>query len=455
MTERSFAEFDAIVAARGDALIEQLRGFCSFPCMTGQGIGVRHAAEEVAARLRRSGAETRIIETSGAPVVYGEIGDGERTLLIYDHYDVQPPEPLELWESPPFEATVRDGKVFARGVADNRGDILARIQAIEIWRELFGELPLKIKFLIEGEEEIGSPNLPAFIDAHKELLAADGCLWETGNRDEQNRTQIVFGLKGVLHLELRVKAARVDLHSSLATIVPNAAWRLAWALATLKTPDDFITVDGLMDLVFEPTEEQLDQLRRIPFAEEEMLADLEIPRFNRGLTGLELLRKHFYEPTCTIQGIATGYSGVGLKAVSPCEAMAKVEFRLVPHLEPEKVLELLRAHLDRRGFDDIEIIVHAALSPAAADPDSAVGRAALAAATAVEPQAPVIYPLMAGSGPMSYFSAGLGMPVVSAGGISWHDSRVHAPNESVRIADYLNGIRFIGRFLNEFARSAG
>ena len=448
----SFRQFDAVVDRGAGASIKRLRAYCTQPCITGQGIGVRETAELTASLIEQIGAATQIIETGGAPVVYGEIGSGPRTLLIYDHYDVQPADPLDLWVSAPFAAQLRDGKVFARGVADNRGDIMARIQAIETYRSTIGELPIKIKFLIEGEEEIGSPNLPDFVANNRELLAADGCLWEAGSRNEEDRALIALGLKGVLHLELRVTAANVDLHSSLATIVPNASWRLVWALASLKNEDDVITVDGLKDQVFTPSEQQINMLGDIPIAEERMKADLGIAAFNRSLTGIELLKKHLYEPTCTIQGITTGYGGSGLKAVSPCRATAKIEFRLVPNLEPERVLQLLKAHLERRGYGDIEIIVHAALNPAASDPDSAVARAAVRAA-AVEEQPPLVYPLMAGSGPMSYFSAGLEMPVVSCGGISWHDCRAHAPNESVRVVDYIRGIKFIGRFIDEFARN--
>ncbi len=443
--------FASYVDQHFNRFVEELRDYCHHPCMTGQGVGVRETAEATAAVLRAGGIETRILETGGAPVVYGEIGEGQRSLLFYNHYDVQPPEPLELWESGPFEAAIRDGKIFARGVSDNRGDVMARVQAITAYRATKGELPVKVKFFIEGEEEIGSPSLPAFVRAHRDLLAADGCIWEGSGRDEADRSVISLGLKGVLHLELRVKAARVDLHSSLATIVPNAAWRLVWALASLKTPDDRIAVDGLMDHVFTPTDAQLDRLRAIPFEEEKLREDLRIPAFNRGLTGLDLLRKHLYEPTCTIQGLLSGYTGVGLKAVSPCEAMAKIEFRLVPDLEPNLVTRLLRDHLDRRGFGEIEIVTHAALSPAQASPDAAVARAAIAATEEIDGVAPVVYPWMAGSGPMSSFSVDLGLPVVCAGSLWWHDARAHAPNESIRLADYGKAIRLIGRLLCRFA----
>jgi acetylornithine deacetylase/succinyl-diaminopimelate desuccinylase-like protein len=444
-------QFDDRLNQQFDDYVGRLRAYCHHPCMTGQGIGVRETAAATAEVLRGLGAQTQILETGGAPVVYGEIGEGERTLLFYNHYDVQPPEPLELWESAPFAAEIRDGKVFARGVSDNRGDVMARVQGIETYLATRGKLPVKVKFLIEGEEEIGSPSLQAFVRAHRDLLAADGCIWEGSGRDEQRRSVISLGLKGVVHLELRLKEAKVDLHSSFATIVPNAAWRLVWALSTLKSPDDRITVDGLMDHVFTPTAAQIEQLAAIPFEEERMKRDLAIDAFNRDLAGIDLLRKHLYEPTCTIQGLLSGYTGVGLKAVSPCEAMAKVELRLVPDLEPELVIRLLREHLDRRGFEEIEIVVHAALSPAQASPTAPVAAAAIAATAAIDGRDPIVYPWMAGSGPMSFFSVDLGLPVVCAGSLWWHDARAHAPNESIRLEDYRTAIRLIEPLLDRFA----
>ncbi|HUZ01290.1 MAG TPA: M20/M25/M40 family metallo-hydrolase [Thermomicrobiaceae bacterium] len=444
--------FDRDVDQHRDEYLAALKTYCKLPCITGQGIGVRESAESTAAILRGLGCDdVRIIETAGAPVVYGRIGQGSPTLLVYNHYDVQPPEPLEAWDSDPFGAEERDGKIYARGISDNRGDVLARVQAIASYRRARGELPLTVKFVIEGEEEIGSPSLPGFIAANRDLLAADGCLWEGGGLDEHDRFIISLGLKGVLHAELRARSSRTDLHSSLATIIPAAPWRITWALASLKDPDDHITVDGLMEHVRRPGPEEAAQLTRIPFDEQAMKADLQIPAFIRNLSGIALLEKHLYEPTCTIQGLASGYSGPGLKAVLPNEAMAKIEFRLVPDLEPDLVLDLLRRHLDRRGFQDVEIVTHAKLSPAKAPSDAPVARAAIAAARDEYGAEPIVYPVMAASGPMSYFSAGLGVPVVTGGGLWWHDARAHAPNESIRIADYLRGIKYIGRLIDRFA----
>lgn len=446
------SDFAADVDAHAAEYLAALRAYCRVACITGQGIGVREGAAATADVLHGLGCEdVQVLATGGAPVVYGRIGHGRPTLLMYNHYDVQPPEPLEAWDSDPFAAEARDGKIFARGVADNRGDVMARVQAIASYRRVHGELPLTVKFVIEGEEEVGSPSLEAFVQAHRDLLAADGCLWEGGALDEHGRFIVTLGLKGVLHAELRVRAARVDMHSSWATVVPSGPWRLVWALASLKDADDRITIDGLMDHVRPPSHEDLALLARIPFDEAAMLQDLQLPRFLRGLHGTDLLRKHLFEPTCTIQGLQGGYAGPGLKAVLPTAAMAKIELRLVPDLEPDLVLSLLRAHLDRRGFQDVEIVTHAKLSPAKAPADAPVVRSTLAAARDCYGADPVVYPVMAASGPMSFFSAGLGVPVVTAGGLWWHDARAHAPNESIRVADYMRGIRFIGALLERFA----
>ena len=444
-------KFNAYIEANAGRFIEELKEFCRQPSITAQGIGMEEMAELVKNRLERLGAEVRLIPLDdGPPVIYGQIGEGQRTLLLYNHYDVQPPEPLDLWESEPFTPEVREGKFYARGVADDKGDLLARIQALEAYQATLGKLPLKIKWVCEGEEEVGSPHLEEFAAKHAELLSADGCLWEGGGKDESERPTITLGLKGIMYLELRTHGAKDDLHSSLATIVPNPAWRLVWALATLKDESDNITVDGIMDYVAKPTAAEMEMLAAIPFEEEKMRARFGIPRFIRGLTGIEALVKHLYEPTCTICGFKTGYIGQGTKTVLPNEAMVKLDFRLVPDLEPELVVKLLRQHLDKRGFNDVEIVPGHGEHSAKAPPDAPVVKAAVAAAKEVYGQAPVVVPLMAGSGPMYPLTQALGTPAFSAG-ISYTGSNVHAPNENIRLEDYFAGIRFIGELLRQFS----
>jgi len=444
--------FEAYVEAHKEAFLSELKAFCAQPSIAAQGVGVEEMAALVRERLEKLGAEVQLLPVNdGPPVVYGVLGEGERTLLVYNHYDVQPPEPLEEWESPPFEPTIREGKLFARGVSDNKGDFLARVQAIEAWQAVHGPLPLRIKFFLEGEEEVGSPHLAQFAAAHADLLQADGCLWEGGGRDEADRPTLTLGLKGIQYLELRARGAKQDVHSSMATLVPNPAWRLVWALATLKDEEDRITIDGYMDHVAEPTEEEWAMLRAIPFEEEKLRQRLGISQFIRGLTGVEALKKHLYEPTCTICGFLTGYVGEGSKTVLPSQAMVKLDLRLVPNLTPELALKLLREHLDRRGFTDIEIVPHAGEHPAKSPPDAPIVQAAKAAVEAVCGQPPVVYPLMAGSGPMYPLSQALGIPAVSMG-VGYPGSNAHAPNENIRLEDYWTGIRCFGELIRNFAQ---
>jgi acetylornithine deacetylase/succinyl-diaminopimelate desuccinylase-like protein len=444
-------KFNAYVEANAERFIEELKAFCRQPSIAAQGIGLEEMGQLVQARLEKLGAQVRLMPVDGGPpVIYAELGEGQRTLLLYNHYDVQPPDPLDLWDSGPFDPQIREGAFYARGVADNKGDLSARLQAIEAYQATLGELPLKIKCFFEGEEEVGSPHLASFAAEHAGLLAADGCLWETGHKDESDRPIIALGLKGIMYLELRARGAKSDLHSSMATLVPNPAWRLVWALSTLKDEDDHILVDGFMDHVVEPTPAEMDMLAAIPFEEEKMRANLSIPRFIRSLTGVEALKKHLYEPTCTICGLRSGYIEEGAKTVLPNTAMVKLDFRLVPDLEPDLVVNLLRQHLDQRGFTDIEVMPINGLYPAKAPLDAPVVKAVIAAAQAVYEQEPVLYPLMAGSGPMYPLSQALGIPAVAVG-VGHAGSNLHAPNENVRLADYFQGIRFVGELIRRFA----
>ncbi len=451
----SFAEFDSYVRAREREYIDELKVLIRQPTVSAQGIGVPETARIVLDRTKKRGgiAAEALAVDGGPPTIVGETGRGERTLLIYNHYDVQPPDPLDEWSTPPFEPTERDGFLYGRGVSDNKGNLLARLQAIEAYRATVGELPLRIRVLYEGEEESGSAHLAAFVARYGDRLRADGCIWEAGYKDAAGRPTISCGLKGIAYVELRVRGANKDAHSSLATIVPNAAWRLVWALATLKNPHDEITIDGFMDAVRPPTAADRELLERLPFDEQGMLQIHGIKRFVRGLEGFELRKKHFFEPTCTICGIVSGYTGAGSKTVLPAVASAKIDLRLVPDLTPEKVIKLLRAHLDRRGFDDVEIVPGHGEPPSRWPTDSLTAKAAVDACRGAYGTEPVVYPLLAGSGPMAQVCDTLGIPVAGFGSGNAASAN-HAPNENIAIADYIDHIRAFGRFLHTFAGGA-
>lgn len=445
--------FDRYVDEQSSRFVDELRRLCQQPSISAQGLGIPETADLVTGLLRHASIDARIlVAPGGAPVVYGQVGKGSPTVLVYDHYDVQPVDPVDLWDSDPFGADLRDGRIYARGVSDNKGPLMARIQAIEAWQKTLGPLPLTVKFVVEGEEEIGSPHLSDFVKTYQSLLDADVCIWEGGGMDPAGRPIVYLGVKGMAYFELRARRAASDVQSSWATLVPNPAWRLIWALASLKDAEERITVDGLMEHVAEPTTQDWDLLRSIPFEEDAVRGGFGIPSFLGGLTGLEALKKHLFEPTCTVCGFGAGYQGEGTKTVMPNTAMTKIDFRLVPNLTPALVEELLRAHLDRRGFSDIEISRVAELYPSRSPVDHPIVRRILQTVHAFYERKPVVYPTIAGSGPMYQLCERLGIPGVLCGGVSHYLSNVHAPNENIFLADYLAAVRFNGRLLADLSQ---
>ena len=446
-----FAAFDAHVRAHEREYVEELSALVRLPSVSAQRSVIDETARAVLDRAIRAGFTASAQRVPGGPpTIVGEQGAGERTLLVYDHYDVQPPDPLGEWRTPPFEPTVRDGSLFGRGTSDNKGNLMARLQAIEAYKATVGPLPLRVRILFEGEEEIGSAHLAEFVRVHADRLKADGCLWEAGYKDAAGRPTVSLGLKGICYVDLKVRGTKLDAHSSVGGIVPNAAWRLTWALASLKNENGAITVDGLMERVRPPSAADVALLESLPFDEEGWKRIHGIDGFVGGLTGTALKRRYFLEPTCTICGLSSGYQGEGSKTVLPAVASAKVDFRLVPDLTPELVRGLLRAHLDKRGFTDIEITPHHGERPSRWPPDTDVANAAVAANRAVYGTDPVVYPLMAGSGPMAQVCDQLGIPAVGFGSGN-AGSANHAPNENITIADYIDHIRAFGRFLHAFA----
>jgi acetylornithine deacetylase/succinyl-diaminopimelate desuccinylase-like protein len=445
--------FDSWLTQNRERLLEDYKDFLRQPSVAATGEGITDMAALVARRLATLGAQVQIVPTEGKapPVVWAEIGEGDKTLLIYNHYDVQPPEPLDLWISPPYEPTIRDGLLFARGVSDDKGELVTRIHAVEAWLATQGKLPFKIKWLVEGEEEFGSPHLHQWIEKHQDWLKADGCLWEFGGFDEKGRFVLTMGVKGICYVQLRVKSVDHDLHSSLAPLAPNAAWRLAWALNSIKDENENILIDGYSEYVREPTEAQMELLRRLPFEEDIVKQSWKVDHFLKGRTGIDALKTLHFTPTATICGLTSGWQGIGTKTVLPAEATAKVDFRLVPDLTPDLVADLLRKHLDKHGFTDVEIVSYNGYRAEFCDVEAPIVKAAARAAVKIYGQNPVLEPNSPGSGPMWSLSSFIGgVPVVCAG-ISHSDSRVHSPNENVPVQNYYDGMRYIGALIDEFA----
>jgi acetylornithine deacetylase/succinyl-diaminopimelate desuccinylase-like protein len=444
---------DQIIQERTERSLDELAQLCAQPSIAAQNEGMEECAELVSKMIAERGFHSEILPSDGHSVVFAERkGRTDHTLLFYNHYDVQPPEPLELWDSPPFEPTIRDGKMYARGVSDDKGHILCRLAAVDALLEVDGELPCNIKFIIEGEEEIGSVNLPAFIRKNKERLAGDACLWEFGGVNHKGTPVQYAGMRGICYVELNVKTASRDSHSGLSgSIFPNAAWRLAWALNTLKDFEEHIQLPGFYDKVLPPTERDLELLALLPDESDHLRETYGLHGFLKDLQGgIELKREAVFQPTCTICGLRSGYQGKGTKTVMPAEAMAKVDFRLVPDQMPEDVVQQLREHLDSHGFGDIEVTYLGGEPPARTDPDDPFLQLVVNSAEEVYGQSQIISPMIGGSGPNHAFIHTLGVPVATAGA-GYPDTRAHAPNENLVIDHFINAIRHTARIVAYFA----
>jgi acetylornithine deacetylase/succinyl-diaminopimelate desuccinylase-like protein len=447
------AQLDAYLESHLEASLDELSKLVAQPSVGAQNLGMKECAALVAKMLRKRGFTAEVSPTGGAPVVFGERkGRSDHTLLFYNHYDVQPPEPLELWESPPFKPARRGDKLFGRGVSDDKGHIAARLFAIDALLAVLGDLPCGIKFVIEGEEETSSVHLHEFIRANLDRLKADACIWEFGGVDHEETPVQYLGLRGICYVELSVETAAIDVHSGLGgSIFPNAAWRLVWALQSLKGPDEHIRLPGFYDRVRMPTPRDLELMAALPESSEIYKQQYGVKAFIKGLTGgRELQVEEVFTPTCTICGLTSGYQGPGSKTVLPARASAKVDFRLVPDQDPAEVREQLRRHLDAEGFGDVLITDLGGEAPARTDPDHPFIELVCSAALDVYGKAMRRIPLSGGSGPNSPFVHDLGLPVATAG-MGYTDSRGHAPNENIRLDLYLKHAKHMARVITGFA----
>lgn len=442
-----------IIDERKAVYLDWLIRICRQPSIAAQNNGMAETAAIVEDLIQTIGAKALRIPTKGYPVVYGEMrGASGKTLSFYDHYDVQPADPLDLWQSDPFEPSIRDGVFYARGVSDNKGNLIARLAAVDAYVRARGELPLMVKFIFEGEEEIGSPNLADFAEANQSLIQADGCIWEAGYCDSTGRREVYLGVKGILYVELTARKANVDLHSAWAAIVPSPAWHLLRALHTLKDANERILIPGFYDQVLAPNEADREALRQMPFDEAGKCQQLALNGFINNLTGEALLEQYVFQPTCNICGIWSGYTEPGMKTVLPHEASVKIDFRLVPDQDPDTIYEQLRKHLDDSGFGDIEVRLLAGEHPARTPADHAFSRLVVDTSEEIYGQRPIVYPMAAGSGPMYPLCQRFGIPAVSVG-VGNENSRNHAPNENIRVDDFYQGIKHIAAIIDRFGKA--
>ncbi len=459
-----------------DRSLETLFTLVRQPSISAQRLGFDKAPNLVADVFQEYGLEAQILDApnDGLPSVYGyasadrdafsraqqssstEDSNAEPpTLMLYVHYDVQPTDPIELWDTDPFEPTRIGERLYGRGMSDDKGNIAARLAVIDAFRDVWGGLPCNIKIFAEGEEESGSVNLPGLIENHRDKLGADACIWEGGGRNSQNHPLIYLGLKGVLAVELSVSMLRGDAHSSYATVLPSATWTLVKALNSIKdTSDDRILIDGFYDDVREATPQEDNALANLPDDSDEWRETFGNETFVAGLGSEDLPRKHLFMPTANVAGIDAGYQGPGMKTVLPAKASAKMDFRLVPDMHPEDIFAKLRMHLDRNGFENVDLDLIGAVHPFRTDMSSAWAQMAIETSEQIYGKSAVVYPTMAGSGPMYDFGGVLGIPITSAG-IDHPSHQIHAPNENITVEDFTLGAKHIARLMQRFAGEWG
>lgn len=416
----------------------------------------RRAADWFADRLRDAGVDTEVLETAGHPVVLGEwreAGPNAPTVLVYGHYDVQPPEPLDEWNSPPFEPTERDGRIYARGAADDKGQLYMHVKALETLRASTGTLPVNVIVLAEGEEEIGSPNLVPFVEKYRDRLDCDLVVISDTGMFAEGLPSLLFSLRGLAYFEIHVKGARSDLHSGeYGGAVANPGNALAKIVASLHDGDGRIAIAGFYDDVLDWDQETRTGIASLPFDDEAYRRELGVDEL-AGERGYGTLERLWIRPTCDVNGLLCGYTGEGAKTVLPNRAMAKVSFRLVPSQSPGRVEELLAAHVRRAAPAGVEVRVKALHGgrPWRANID---GPAFEAAGEALEEAFGTKPVAMGGGGSIPIvveFEERLGAPALLVG-FSLPGCNLHAPDEWLSVENFEKGIDALVRLYPKLRR---
>ncbi len=435
-----------------EAYRAMLARFVAIPSVGAEGRGQSEMAHALVLELEALGLDTHAHETEGAPVIFAERRvHGAPSVLFYNHYDVQPADPLDLWESDPFTLTERDGSLYGRGASDDKGQLVSRIIALRWLRERHGDLPFGVVFVVEGEEEIGSPNMVRYVEERREQLAADVGIWEFGGVDAHDRPLLTCGLKGIATVDLSLRTAAMDLHSANGPVVQNAAWRLASAVAGLRDEEGRVLIEGFYDRVRPPTDAERGYVEATPRDDDVFAEHVGVERFLGGATGAEYQRRLQLEPTLNVNGFHSGYGGPGMKTVLPATALAKLDFRLVPDQQPLEIVALLHEHLEREGFSDVVVnLAEEPERPARVDPDDPWLRHAADALEEAYGTPAVVIVSSGGSGPLHPFVEVLELPIAMIG-VSYPGSRVHSPNEHVRLVDVHRGTYATVRLLERWA----
>ncbi|MBW2148375.1 MAG: M20/M25/M40 family metallo-hydrolase [Deltaproteobacteria bacterium] len=425
--------------------ISELFTFLKQPSISSQRIGVEECAGLLAGMMKEAGIRCEILPMGGRnnpPMVYGEISSpgAKKTVLIYGHFDVQPPEPLEAWDSPPFEPVIRDGRIYARGSADNKGQLFAHIKAVEAIMKTTKDLPVNLKFLCDPEEEIGSPSLDDFIRANSHRFSADVAYNSDGAMDSSGRPILSFGNRGNCHVEINHQEANRDLHSGqFGGPVPNPNWRMIDFLSTLRDSNGRVAIEGFYDDIVPPTPAEKDVMAKIPFDEEKTRQFLGLKQF-AGPKDMGYWEKIMFQPTLEICGYTSGYGGEGTKTVLPCKTNVKISMRLVKNQTSSDILQKFKQHMEKHGFGDLEVTFRYGYNPSKTPIDHPMSKAVVAGVKKAFQSDPILYPVTGGSNPSSIITDFLGIPIIKVPYGS-HDECNHAPNENLVIDLFIKGIK--------------
>ncbi len=444
------------IDANADECIKDLQTFVQQPSISAQNIGLRECATLIRDMMRKDGLPADFHELEqGPPVVFGHLQAEKpaKTILCYAHYDVQPPEPIDAWShGGPWSGAIVDGVLYGRGATDNKSGVLAFTKAAKAFMAVRGEVPANLKFMIEGEEEIGSPNLAAWAAKNKELLAADGMHCLDGSIEVgTNVPDVSLGLKSVLFVELIARGANKDIHSLNFPLVPTPVWDLVRALNTILDENRKILIEdwyeGIWQLGEDDEAQLIDKAKRVDL--KAMKEEWGISEFAMGRDGIDAIRARSYEPTANIQGIIAGYTGPGTKTIVPNEARARLDFRLIPNIQPDAAIRKLKAHLIKHGFGNIEVkAFDGAEPPYKISVKEDISQAIIAAATEVYGELPVVNGVSAEGAILRH----VWIPCVLTG-FANPGANLHAPDENIHIDKYIQGIKYAAAIMEHFGKS--
>lgn len=445
-------ENDAII----QSYFEKLKVLISKKSIFAQQIGLLDVATYLKDMFEEAGAEVVLDDSFAAPFVMAKFAatvPHAKTLIFYNHYDTVPADADQVWEKgKPFELTISDGYIYGRGVDDDKGHITARLSALKKYQaRQDGQLPVNIIFIMEGAEESASVDLDKYLSKYKEhLIGADLLVWEQGHRNSLHQLEIAGGNKGIVTFDLQVKSADLDIHSSYGGVIDSASWYLLSALQSMRAADGRILVDGIYEQVQEPNERELALVEEFALATSRSMTDiygLTLPTLVEDRR--EFLKRLYFEPSITIEGLSTGYLGQGVKTIIPAQASAKMEVRLVPGLDPHDVLDKIRQHLDRHGFEQVEVIFTLGEKSYRSDMSHPAIVNVIELAKKLTPEGVAVLPTSPGTGPMHTVFHALGVPIAGFG-LGNANSRDHAGDENVSIADYYSHVELVEELIASY-----